>query len=419
MLSASVPQSQSVRGRYRKSLSINLAEGSVILDRDLRANGTRREACQFMAILVGAWLLTALLIAQAWTHPGRPALIAAGLASACSLLLCWYALRRLRRRERLRLGHKGLEYVRIIGLGRKRRAIPLVEVRRLTPYCLEVALPDQRTTRLEHGLAIETIGRTLCVGQGLDPDDVERLLQDLEWQIQERSPAWTSAPECLDCEWLDESSVGPGPPSDSTLSGRREWDGAEFSRRLGGDRPAIGLDGLILLVFLGVMVQPLLSTNPSWTAAGLTALAIAGIVVAANLARRVWIVRPGEITTGVRFLGFDWSATEDIEWLERIEMRRLASGTLWDARFELALVDLDGHDKAVVGFLTEGEARWMAGIVAAILRDSLPRIGQQIHRWSVRSQAPDTAGSPAMADPWLDGGLDRPKPGISNAVRGR
>ncbi|MHB1559142.1 MAG: hypothetical protein ACYC61_16945 [Isosphaeraceae bacterium] len=419
MLWVRVPLSQPLRGRYRKSLAINLAEGSTILDRDLRSRWSGREAWLFIAILLDLWLITAFVIVRACAYPGGPNLIAASVVAACSLLLSGYALRRLRRREQLRLGPKGLEYVRIDWLRWDRRVIPLPEVRRLTPYRVPVASPEQGPARLEHGLAVETIGRTLRVGQGLDPEDIERLRQDLECQIQERLPAWISAPDCLDCEWLDDSGVLTDPPSDSTVSCRRDWDGAEFSRRLVRRRPAIGPYELILLVFLGVMVQPLFSTRPSLAAAGPTAAALAAIAVAASRARRVWIVRPGEITTGVRLFGLGWSATEDVEWLERMEMRRLASGTPWDAWFELVLVDLDGHDKAVVGPLTEGEARWMAGIVAPILRDSLPRSGQQIHRWSVRTHATDAAGSPAMADPWLDGAVDRPKPGIPDEVTGR
>ncbi len=416
---AKVPPPQSVRGRYRKSLGINLAEGSLVLDRELKTRWSGDETHGFLLVLFIVWSVAAFLILCACSRPGWPILVAAGFAGIFGVMLPWYALRRLGRREQLRLGPKGLEYVRIDWLGRDRRAIPLSEVRRLTPYYLAVASSERASVRFEHGLAIETIGRALGVGQGLDPDDVERLREDLECQIQERLPAWTSAPECLDCEWLDDSGVLTDPPSDSTIACRREWDGAEFSRRPGRRRPAIGPYELILLVFLGVMVQPLFSTRPSLAAAGPTAAALAGIAVAANRARRVWIVRPGEITTGIRLFGLGWSSTEDVEWLERMEMRRLASATPWDARFELALVDLDGHDKAAVGPLTEGEARWMAGIVAPILRDSLPRSGQQVHRWSVRTHATDAAGSAAMADPWLDGGVDRPKPGVPNAAHAR
>lgn len=419
MRSTGVPRSQPARGRYRKSLAINLAEGSLILDRELHARWRGDKTYGFLLVLFIVWSSAAFLILCACSRPGWPILVASGFAGIFGAMLPWYALRRLRRRERLRLGPKGLEYARMDWLGRERRVIPLPEVRRLTPYDVAVASSEGTSVRFEHGLAVETFGRTLHVGQGLDADDLERLRQDLECQIQERLPAWTSAPECPDCEWLDESGVLSDPPSDSTIACRRDWDGAEFSRRLGRERPAVGLYEWILLGFISVVVQPLVSTRPSLTAAGLTALAIVVVIFITGRARRIWIFRPGEITTGVRLLGFGWSATEEVEWLERLELRRLASNTPWDARFELALVDLDGHDKAVVGPLTEGEARWMAGIVAAILRDSLPRSGQQIHRWSVRTHPMDAAGSPAMADPWLDGGVDRPKPGVPNTATAR
>jgi hypothetical protein len=69
--------------------------------------------------------------------------------------------------------------------------------------------------------------------------------------------------------------------------------------------------------------------------------------------------------------------------------------------FALALVDLDGENKAVFGPVTEGEARWMAGIVVDVLKDALPNSGEEVYRWSV-SVDPPTAGSRAMADAWLD-----------------
>ncbi len=48
----------------------------------------------------------------------------------------------------------------------------------------------------------------------------------------------------------------------------------------------------------------------------------------------------------------------------------------------------------------------MAGIVADVLKDALPRSGQEVYRWSVR-WTPPTAGSRAMADVWLDEVLPR------------
>ena len=57
----------------------------------------------------------------------------------------------------------------------------------------------------------------------------------------------------------------------------------------------------------------------------------------------------------------------------------------------------------------------MAGIVADVLKDALPKSGQEVYRWSVSVDAP-TAGSRAMADAWLDEGLA--DPGSKGAGRG-
>jgi hypothetical protein len=78
-------------------------------------------------------------------------------------------------------------------------------------------------------------------------------------------------------------------------------------------------------------------------------------------------------------------------------------------------LDLDDEDKVLFGPLTEGEARWMAGIVAEILKDALPRRGQEVYRWSVTVDPP-AAGSRAMADVWLDEVLANP--GSKGSVAG-
>ena len=69
--------------------------------------------------------------------------------------------------------------------------------------------------------------------------------------------------------------------------------------------------------------------------------------------------------------------------------------------FELALVDLKENDVAVLRPLTRGEALWMAGILADVLKDAFLRDGQTYLRWSVSADAP-AAGSKAMGDRWLD-----------------
>ena len=146
---------------------------------------------------------------------------------------------------------------------------------------------------------------------------------------------------------------------------------------------------------------------------GLAALVLTPPWISLALCRRRWVVRPGEVTTTIPFLGLGWSWTSEVEWLNRIDLRRISSNAWkWRLRwqlgfgeavpcFELALVDLDDNTTAVLGPLTEGEARWMGGIIAEQLKDALPKKDQSFERWSVTVNAP-VAGSPAMADPYLD-----------------
>ncbi len=62
---------------------------------------------------------------------------------------------------------------------------------------------------------------------------------------------------------------------------------------------------------------------------------------------------------------------------------------------------MGGQTTIVLGPLTEGEARWMGGIIAEQLKDAFPKKDQSFERWSVTVDAP-VAGSPAMADTYLD-----------------
>jgi hypothetical protein len=127
-----------------------------------------------------------------------------------------------------------------------------------------------------------------------------------------------------------------------------------------------------------------------------------------------WSVRPGEVTAIRSFLGFSWSRTFEVEWLDRIELRRTQSKSRslaelpgrWPRdelppEFALALVDLNERDVAVFQPVTKGEALWMAGIIAAVLKDAFPKDGEIFARWSV-SADPHAAGSKALADRWLD-----------------
>jgi hypothetical protein len=380
------------------------SDGVLVLDWNPRDDGRQWPSWLLIVLLCVPWCFTALATTPLFLHPSPEGLGLPALLAGMSLVLSYVVLLRVLSLERIRLVSSGLEYLRGDGLMRRRRAIPFAEIRRLTPYSVMVERGRKPSFHPEYGVAIETIGRPLCVGQSRDPDAADRLREDLESHLQDRYPAWINQPRPADCEFLDASGSRPEPPSDSTLSCRREWDRTEFLARIPVEPSGTRSVWLVVCLLLFGLSATLDEPGPLRT--GLFGAGSLGMVLLSPLRRR-WVVRPGEITTFVGVGKLGRSRTTDIEWLERMELRRLPSNTSWNSRFELALVDLDGDDKGAFGPLTEGEARWMAGIVAGILKDALPRTGQEIYRWSVKTEAP-TAGSRAMADAWLDEGLAGP-----------
>ncbi len=221
---------------------------------------------------------------------------------------------------------------------------------------------------------------------------------------------------------MDASRTRPEAPSDSAVACRREWDYTVFRKCLTA-KDWFDVLLLVLLVMSGSAMFGMLfldSLGPRFERFDLPYLILVGSAglfvvvpwVSRRMGNRRWVVRPGEVTESVPMLGIGWSRTIEVEWLDRIEFRRIReSSKRWlgdrDAvgsspwGFELALVDLDEHDLASFGALTEGEARWMAGIITEVLRDALPRSGQSFERWNVSVDAP-AQGSPKMGDVWLD-----------------
>ncbi len=329
-------------------------------------------------------------------------------------------------RERLRLDSQGLDYLRVNLLVRKKRSIPLAEIESVSQYSIMVtdhsgARPNTYTKKChpEYGLEIETLGLPLRFSQGRDQDAVGRLQERIEGRLRELNPDWVNASWCDDREVLDASRVLSQPPSDSKIFCRREWDHTEFTRRVSADwfttLLAASVIGIVTLciVFTRVFGKldefSLLYTIPG----GLACLVLVLPWISLMLSRRRWVVRPGEITTMIPCFGLGRSHTTEVEWLDRIELRRISTSA-WKRwlryglgygegvpGFELAFVDLNMNVTAVLGPLTEGEARWMAGIIAQVLEDALPKSGESFDRWSVSVDAP-VKGSQVMGDVYLD-----------------
>jgi hypothetical protein len=325
------------------------------------------------------------------------------------------------RTERLRLGPQGLDYRWTNGHFRGGRTIALAEIESVSHYFVMVGDPEGNAPHTEHGLEIETLGKPLRCGQRPDRDEIIRLEEQVQQHLRVLNPSWVNR-TWGGTEVLDRSRTLHEPPADCAIRCRREWDRTEFVSRFPTSWSA-GL-GLFLIGFFFMamsciwMVQ--IAGKSDWfllsclMTAALAGVGLLVLCVCLVLGRRRWIVRPGEVTSTASFLGFPWSQTSEVEWLDRIELRLAAPKTtsLWgmlpdigfgsvERGFELALVDLNENDVAVLGPMTKGEARWMAGIVTDVLKDAFPKEGQSFARWSV-SADPPAAGSKALVDRWLD-----------------
>jgi hypothetical protein len=389
--------------------------GVMILDWRPLAGGHPPVPFFVVAMLIFCWgcLCAVLIYHSIYVRPSNFLGVLGFIA--ISIIVPGFAVARVRgNREQLRMNARCIDYLWIDGFVQKRRRIPLRAIRRLSPFWVLIRSQTRRDlgpSRREYGLEIETLGRPLRVGQSPDPGQSYRLHEELERRLRDWLPAWADAADSPTCEILDASRTLPRPPSDSALSCRREWDRTEFFRC----NPVELVDIQPYLVFsliataLGVAILSSVFPAVGWPLVLSLAVSVGLLELIGWWAwaaqRRRWVVRPGEIQTSVPGPGLRWSRTTEIEWLDRIELRRVPSRGRMEPRqspgFALALVDPDGADKAVFGPLTEGEARWMAGIVADVLKDALPRTGQQVYRWSVTVDEP-TAGSQAMGDAWLD-----------------
>ncbi len=325
-------------------------------------------------------------------------------------------------REEVRFDSQNLEYLWVDGILRHRKVVPMAEILRVIPYGVMVSGGQNQPPHPEYGVLIESIGWPLRIGQGRDPDEADRLQEWIESQLRAWEPTWENVPCCEDREVMNASCTLSEEPSDCTIDCRREWDRTEFRIRISAKVwfTAMLLAALVMVgsAMPGALFLSLFGPRVGWFILPyLILLGSAGVIwvlpwASWQLGNRRWVVRPGEVTMSVPKVGIGRTRTIEVEWLDRIELRRIqdASWRRVPGRievgsspygFELALIDLNEHDLAILGPLSEGEARWMAGIIADVFKDALPKTGQSFERWSVSVDAP-AGGSQEMGDAWLD-----------------
>jgi hypothetical protein len=303
-----------------------------------------------------------------------------------AFLLVWM----LRGYECLRIGPDGLRLRSgaLVPLGERR--VPLGEVMGVGYFS---KVTDTQTGASEWGLTIETIGRPVRFARGIEPMErrwlAEQVHRHLQALIRDRAVELrqeeTSKP-AVRVEVLRPEKIVAGPPSDSVIRKRDDWDGPVIVRRGTFSLTSLGsvtfvalfwngLTGVFLLqVFKESQWLPFLFLIP-FEVIGLCLCLAWLAVLTAPFRVETWSASPGEIITRFSVLGVGRTRRYQTDRLGRIELRRLPGDPRPQAEtpYSLGLVDREGNDLLVIAGLTEGEARWLGGELRGVLKGSLPR----------------------------------------------
>ena len=301
--------------------------------------------------------------------------------------------------ENLRIGPDGLEYRSRALVPLRERHVPLHEIRGVSHYSRVV---DHEHDRTEHGLMIETLGKPVRYGQGVEPMEWLWLADRLHRHLQALVPDRTiehrpegAVEKSVRIEVIRPEWDIPDPPSDSRIQSRTDWDRLDFVRRGSFSLAALGTVTFLNLFWndiVAVFVMQLLKEFQWFLCILLIPFEVIGLgmflswwaVLLAPFRVERWSISPGEISTRFSILGMGISRRYDAQELGRIELRKGASG--WNLRqalqgdeadtpYSLGLVGRDGRDRLVIDGLTEGEARWVGGVACDVLKGRLPKDG--------------------------------------------
>ncbi len=289
--------------------------------------------------------------------------------------------------ERLRVGSLGLEHSTLAG----RRRVPLAEVKGIS-HCWEI-IKDEDGERTRHSLVVETLGRPIPIGAGLDEQGrrwlADRLLDHLGALAPTRSfghhTGETSKPE-VQVEVLGDDGPIPGPPSDCSLRLHADGDRAEFVKR-GTIRLKV-LGGITCATLfwnggVGVFVINLME-HFDWgsflflipfLAVGVGLFAFWLLALLSPLWVERWKIGPREVSARWSLLGLGRIRRSNFEEIGQVELRRDAPepGKVGDEPYSVAFASIDGRDLIVLSSLTEGEGRWVGGIASERLKGWLPK----------------------------------------------
>jgi hypothetical protein len=317
--------------------------------------------------------------------------------------------------ENLRIGQDGLAYRSRAIVTLVERHVPLSEIKGVAHLSKIV---DSESGRTEHGLRIDTVGRPIRFGQGVEPAEQSWLAELLQQHLQGLMPdrPLTAAKMTAEIEVLRPDGTLSEPPSDSRIRLHREFDRIDFVRQGTFSLTELGVVTFINLFWNGgvsVFVMQLLQ-NFEWPlffflipfeVVGFCILLAWLGVLTAPFRFEKWGISPIEITSRFSILGLGRTKRIESQDTGRIELRKSSKSNKQrtsrsgqdeesDTPYSLGLVDRDGRDLLVIGKLTEGEARWIGGELCNALKGSLPK--------DEKTMAPRTAGPALLYDRWLD-----------------
>jgi hypothetical protein len=313
--------------------------------------------------------------------------------------------------EELRLDKDGFEYRRraVVGLGTRR--VPLEEFRGIIHESKVINCDSQRA---EHGLRIDTAGRPVCFGFGVETQERLWLAEILRQHLEALRPG---APVPVRCNEAPDGSMSFEPlkprepeaarPSDSRLKFQKSGDRTVFIRTGTFSPAGVGLVTFLCVFWNGVtggFVVDLIR-HFAWDeffflipfeGIGLALIVAWFCLVLAPVWKRTWEVDPRGVDVRWSVVGVGWTTGCDDWQPGRVEMRRrgressvgvVGQEPVHDPPFSVALIGHDGRDRLSIDGLSEGEARW---------------IGAELCRSVPVNSGPVTSGPDSLYDRWVD-----------------
>lgn len=297
-------------------------------------------------------------------------------------------------REELSLGPTGAVFLRRVLIRTKSQETPLEEIRQ---FDLFERVVDSESGCTVSGIEMKTVGLPLEFAAGLGRPELLWLQDVLEQQLSALRERLHLEPpaEALPGEAEERFAVKPAePPSD--CSWRREDDFGDLTFRQSGRLSWSSVGGLvfanlfcngIISVFVYGLwggMDPLPQGVEWWglffflipfEAIGLLLLAGLLLVLLEPTRRTSWRIGNSQITCRLAWLGVGRTWDYPLESLDRIEVEDQAENqpkrgkqlTLpWKsagATYRLSFIDASNGEVCSIDGLTEGEARWMAGVI--------------------------------------------------------